>query len=409
MLENIDDYLIASFTPEKVIQAYKNYKLAKWDHFSGLDDPGIKIPMGADGVKYEAFEKQIHRNVKNICQRVIEDRYTFYPFREREIEKEPVTPGKEKKYRTLSIASIRDVLVQTILYENVLYQPIESIFSPLDRIEPVSFAYRKGKSAPKAAEQLQEYILSGYHYVFDADLSKFFDTIPHDKLLKKLVTAIGGETSRAYKLVRRFISTDKVPYITYRNAMRKGRKIGAKIFYWRKPKREKREKGVPQGGILSGMLANLYLHEFDEWVLCTLGKQFDLKYVRYADDFVILTRSMVELPIIHELVKAQLKEMKLDLNEDKTKDDVDIYQKGLDFVGFQFDGKFIRARERNIEKFKSRVLEILDKVPPDILQKNKPSKTLRYIIRRINYKVSGRSGKETCPTCGYIRQSSPRS
>ena len=170
MDDSIDDRLQQAFQEQRVTQAFFEYKLTKWDRFTDIDKPEINIPMGSDGVEFEAFEKQLFANARNICYQVTHHSYIFYPFRELEIEKEPATAGKPAKYRTLSIASIRDALVQAILYEDVLYEPVENIFRTLDNPAVVSFAYRKGKSAPKAAEAVYSYTQEGYWFVFDADL-----------------------------------------------------------------------------------------------------------------------------------------------------------------------------------------------------------------------------------------------
>jgi RNA-directed DNA polymerase len=408
MNDSIDKDLLTAFTPQRVVQAFYRYKLAKWDRFSDLGDPDIFIPMGADGVTFEAFENQIERHARNICRRIQDDSYIFYPFRELEIEKEPATAEKPAKYRTLSIASIRDALVQTILYNDVLYEPIEALFSGLDTPEVVSFAYRKGQSAPAAAQAVYSHIQSGYWYVFDADLSKYFDTIPHDKLLDRLALVIGGNESKTYKLVRRFLHTDRVEHKSYKYKGRKGKYPGYKIFHWQKPQRTRRDMGVPQGGVLSGMLANLYLHDFDEWVVNELGRSIDLKYVRYADDFVILTRSPDDLKTIHHEVRDRIKSLDLQLNEDKT-DKLDVREKGLDFVGFHFDSVHMRVRDRNVERYKNRIQSIVDALPEYIEDRDDPVTTLRWLSWRIKYKVQGLSGNELCPGCGQGRVGPPRS
>lgn len=337
MTKDIDDVLVENFNEDRINQLFYRLKYSKWNRFSDIDDPEINIAMGADGVTFEAFEIQLERQARNICSRVHNDKYIFYPFRELDIEKEPAQNGQPPKYRILSIASIRDNLVQSLLYEDVLYEPLEELFKILDKAKPVSFAYRKGKSAPKAALEVNSYIQSGYNFVLDADLSKYFDTIPHHRLLARLETVLGGSHTKAYKLVYRFVHTDRVEFSTYKYARRKNKNIRHKIFHWKKPLRKKRAAGVPQGGVLSGMLANLYLHDFDNWVVNDLGQRIDLKYVRYADDFIILARSEDLLKLIENEVGYQISSLGLSINKDKT-EKKDIKVSGLDFVGFHFDG-----------------------------------------------------------------------
>ena len=157
MTKDIDDVLVEKFNEDRINQLFYRLKYSKWNRFSDIDDPEINIAMGADGVTFEAFEIQLERQARNICSRVHNDKYIFYPFRELDIEKEPAQNGQPAKYRTLSIASIRDNLVQSLLYEDVLYEPLEELFKILDKAKPVSFAYRKGKSAPKAALEVNNY------------------------------------------------------------------------------------------------------------------------------------------------------------------------------------------------------------------------------------------------------------
>jgi retron-type reverse transcriptase len=408
MVDSIDEKLLEAFQEERIIHAFYEYKLTKWDRFTEIDEPEISIPMGADGIEFEAFEKQLNRNARNICCRIIRDGYIFYPFRELEIPKEPATADKPAKFRTLSIASIRDALVQAVLYDDVLYEPIESLFKTLDDPAPVSFAYRKSKSAPKAAEAVYDYAQEGYWYIFDADLSKYFDTIPHDRLLGRLATVIGGTESKTWKLVNRFVHTDRVPYNSYKYAKRRGKRVGYQVFHWKKPKRQRRDRGVPQGGVLSGMLANLYLHDFDAWVIHELASIVDIRYVRYADDFVIMARTREALELIHQKVKEQIELNDLCLNEEKTIK-VDVRDEGLDFVGFHFDAKHMRVRSRNIDRYKKRVEEAIAMPPDYVNQRDDPDVTLKWLVRRVNYKVQGHSGEEKCPKCGEVRIGAPRS
>lgn len=414
MNEEIDRILDAAFSPERIIEAFFDYKLAKWDHFSGFDEPIISAPVGTDGVTYQAFENQLERHARNISHRIHSDTYIFAPFREVEKKKDPDLPLEEGNIRTLGIASIRDALVQNILYKDVLYKRVEELFCELDEYGPVSFSYRKKKSAPLAAQYVHSYIKEGYLDVYDADLSKYFDTIPHEKLLNKLAQVIGGDGSKTFSLVRRFVRTDRTPHKTYRDVTRKDKKVGYKIFHWQKPKRlrPKSNEGVPQGGVLSGMLANLYLHEFDFWVVNELGKNIDLKYVRYADDFIIMVKSSSVLEKIKQNVNQRLSssDFSLKLNTNKTKLINVPKNDGLNFVGFHFDSEFMRVREKTVERFKKRIREeVFNSVPESIAEQKFSKKPLKWLIRRINSKIQGLRGKEKCPKCGYDRIGAPRS
>jgi retron-type reverse transcriptase len=149
------------FTTEALKEAFFNYKEAKTDKYDGSI---VKIPMGADGVEWQHFEKNIDNRVKNIERAVLEDKYIFYPLREIEIPK----PNSDKT-RTLSVASIRDVLVQKQLYE-ALQESSERIFSR-KVLDKVSLGYRKGKSIRDVALGIRNSYENGFGYVLDADLA----------------------------------------------------------------------------------------------------------------------------------------------------------------------------------------------------------------------------------------------
>jgi RNA-directed DNA polymerase len=379
--------LVSFFTPDTLRQAYLEYKAAKTDRFWPHD---ITIPMGADGVTWCDFEKNLDTNIANISQRVLGGRYFFYPLLEFEVDK----PDGGK--RTLSSACIRDALVQRQLYA-ALYDSAERIFS-IPHLHKVSFAYRRRKSAPAAAQRIwRSFKQDGYSWAFDADIRKFFDTLDHKRLMRLVDDWIGND-SLARALVWRFIRTDRVPSDSYP----KGREWQA-FFKQNKPTRVKRTMGVPQGGVLSGMLANLYLHELDRWVVEKLGRTFDLRYYRYADDFVILTKSKGDAEALFEPIDAKLRELKLVLhpNPPKTNRSAEIAKGELQFVGFHFFADKIRARPSTVQKFKHRFKKEvigrerqLHSTSSGLLARHKV--LVQYAM---NPKVRGPE-PERCETCG---------
>src|SRR5690606_32987000 len=141
---------------------------------------------------YQHFKNKQDHQITSIIKRLHRGNYYFYPFREIIVSKDPKIKSpyqalKKGKERILSVASIRDVLIQKVLYE-FLYPFAESKFSSLPL---VSFAYRKGLNAPKAARKVYEHIQEGYSYALDGDIRKFFDKIPHDKLVETLKDFLG--------------------------------------------------------------------------------------------------------------------------------------------------------------------------------------------------------------------------
>jgi hypothetical protein len=143
------------------------------------------------------------------------------------------------------------------------------------------------------------------------------------------------------------------------------------------------------------MLANLYLHSFDCWIVDILSEKFELRYVRYADDFVILLKNEPEIPAVHEEVLNQLNILKLKLHDLDSKKTgyVDIINDGMKFIGFCFDGNHIRINEENVKKIKERIKNKLrssnnntsrkNKIEQDYKFGAKPKKRFELFVRRV--------------------------
>jgi group II intron reverse transcriptase/maturase len=220
--------------------------------------------------------------------------------------------------RPLGIPTVRDRIVQTAC--KLVLEPIfEADFADS------SYGFRPKRSSKDAIKQIKAELQAGRTEVLDADLSSYFDTIPHTKLLKTVGTRISdGKVLRLLKLwLKTPIDED-------------GRLSGGK----------KNKVGTPQGGVISPLLANIYLHLLDKIVnkatnaFCRQG----IKIIRYADDFVLMGRT-IPAKIIQQL-QLLLKRMELKLNEEKTKV-VDARQEGFDFLGFtiRYD-RDLRGRAR---------------------------------------------------------------
>jgi len=374
----LEEQLISACTTEQLKEEFFKYKKSKTDP---LNPRKINVPMGVDGVSWKAFERDLDHQVYAISERVRNGSYFFSPFRE------VVIPKDSQGERTISIASIRDALIQRKIYR-VLIPFSEQLFRQLP---VVSFAYRPGHSVSQAVHKLSQYINDGYTYVFDADIKSFFDEIPHPLLIQRLESLFQKDSPLIFSLLRRFVSTDRVEWKTYEGNL--------KIFYKQKPKRTPRKKGIPQGGILSGLLTNLYLHPFDEWIIKNLGKDIDLKYIRYADDFVVLTRSKEDVLIVKSEVERKLLEFGLQLHKDgqKTKC-IDTTYQSVEFLGFDVSPTGIRIKKHNIKKFKKRILAILQQMD---FSENMSKEEVKKVICRVQYKIFGNEafGIRVCRIC----------
>jgi len=244
--------------------------------------------------------------------------------------------------RPLGIPTVRDRVVQmaTLLI-------LEPIFEA--DFEDCSFGFRPGRSAHQALDRIRENLRQGFVEVYDADLKGYFDTIPHDKLMACLQMRIADRS--VLKLIRMWLKApvEEPPESKAGKKGRRGRgrpKQGRKTY----PR-----KGCPQGGVISPLLSNLYLHWFDKvfhkpdgptaWANACL--------VRYADDFVVLARHQSDR--LNGWIEDKLESwMGLEINREKTRV-VNLREVGetLDFLGFTF--RFDRSLYKN---WKERYLNV---------------------------------------------------
>ncbi len=218
------------------------------------------------------------------------------------------------KLRPLGIPTVRDRVVQmaTLLI-------LEPIFEA--DFEDCSYGFRPGRSAHQALEEIRGHLKAGYQAVYDADLKGYFDSIPHEKLLACVRMRVVDRS--VLKLVRMWL---EAPVIE------KGSE--GKPEKWSRPQK----KGTPQGGVISPLLSNLYLHWFDKRFHRHDGpaKWANARMVRYADDFVVLARYQGKE--LTSWIESKLEAwMGLEINREKTRV-VDVRQEGeqLDFLGFTF-------------------------------------------------------------------------
>jgi RNA-directed DNA polymerase len=221
-------------------------------------------------------------------------------------------PKPNGSQRPLGIPTVKDRIVQM-----AVLLVIEPIFEA-DFLD-CSFGFRPGKSAHQAIDAIREYLHSGYREVYDADLKGYFDTIPHDQLMKCLKMRIVDRS--VLRLIRLWLTTPVV------ETDEEGRK-----------KVNRPTQGTPQGGVISPLLANIYLHWFEKAFHRPDGpaQWAKAKLVRYADDFVILARYQGRELI--NWVEEQLEgRFRLTINREKTRV-VKLHEPGasLDFLGFTF-------------------------------------------------------------------------
>ncbi len=213
--------------------------------------------------------------------------------------------------RSLGIPTIRDRVAQTAA--KLVLEPIyEADF------EPNAYGYRPKRGALDAVKEVQAAILRGESHVVDADLSKYFDTIPHRELMKSVARRISDR--KMLRLIKMWL---KVP-VEETDAKGRKRQTGGKS----------RKVGTPQGGVISPLLANIYIHR-----LLRAWKKFDLEHrlgariINYADDLVIVCRGEAEDALVW--LKWIVERLGLSLNEAKTSV-CDARQESFDFLGYTF-------------------------------------------------------------------------
>jgi RNA-directed DNA polymerase len=219
--------------------------------------------------------------------------------------------------RPLGIPTIRDRVVQT-----AAKLVLEPIFEA--DLEPYAYGYRPKRSAQDAIREVHRYLRAGYTDVVDADLSKYFDTIPHRELMLCIARRIVD--GNLLHLVKMWL---KVP-VEERDESGQPRLTGGASATC----------GTPQGGVISPLLANVYMNRFLKyWRITKRGEAFIAHVVNYADDFVILSRGAAQEAL--EWTRQTMSKMKLTLNEQKTA----IKQARLetfDFLGYTFGADYFR-------------------------------------------------------------------
>ncbi|VAX24157.1 Retron-type RNA-directed DNA polymerase [hydrothermal vent metagenome] len=263
---------------------------------------------GVDKVSFSDIENYgLHRFLTELQTELRTNTYQCSPVRNVEIPKE-----KKGEFRMLGIPTIKDRIVQMAV--KMLIEPLWEA----DFIE-TSYGFRPKRGAKDAIKQIKKNLYDGHQFIYDADLSKYFDTIPHDKLFILLKERI--KDKGILDIIGQWLTAPK--------QLRNGEllKTGA---------------GTPQGGVISPLLSNIYLHAFDRIVTNPKGKfaKANIRIVRYADDFVLMGNYYYSKEILSYL-NSLMNRMGLTINKEKTTI-LHINKKSLHFLGFEF--RMIRSK-----------------------------------------------------------------
>ena len=276
---------------------------------------------GVDGITIGRFAKDSQSRLLAVKEHIKRGTYQPKPVKRVWIPK----PGSTEK-RPLGIPTVTDRVVQA-----ALRMVIEPIFE--SRFAEGSHGFRPGRGCKDALRQVEGLLRAGHLHVVDVDIKGYFDTIPHERLMALLRERIAD--GRVLGLIEGFLKQDVMESTDWQQA--KG-------------------EGTPQGGVISPLLANIYLDPLD-WKMA--GEGFAM--VRYADDIVVLCHSREEAQKALAILKAWMEEAGLMLHPEKTRL-VDMTEAGnhFDFLGYRFKqsqrGKIIRlARPKSLSKLRETI------------------------------------------------------
>ena len=303
---------------------------------------GVKAKGGAAGVDHQTlamYEQRLAEQTEYLSRTLKDGSYQPAAIRREWIPK----PGSREK-RPLGIPTVRDRVVQ-----KAILATIEPIFER-DFAEQ-SYGFRPGRGCKGALRRVDQLLKEGRKWVVDADLKSYFDSIPHEQLLKRIEEKVAD--GRVLELRRKYL--------------RQG--VLESLREWQP------EAGTPQGAVISPLLSNIYLHPLDQLMAAS-----GIEMVRYADDFVLLCRSEGEAQQALGLVQQWTAAAGLALHPEKTRIVDATLPGGFDFLGYHFERGLRWPRRKSLKKLK-------DTIRAKTLRTN--GQSLQAIIANVNRTTKG--------------------
>ena len=315
-----------------------------------------KNTRGSNEETINTFSKDYTAKLLELKTKLVEGKFKFSPLRRVIVEKG------------------REILVYRIDERILAISILKAVFPRLEHLNSKHDFSRKGlyiveneeeseepefEGTPLAVEKIQTYLNQGYVWVFEADIKKFFDNVPKQKIFDLIKRHI--KNKGVLELIRQII------YFTVEPSS----DVGAKEY--------PSTKGVAQGSSLSPILASIYLYEFDMYI-CNMP---DVKLVRYVDDFIVLCKDEATAKKIYELVKKKLKNMEVDIYElgekhktsglEKTKITLarGYDAKAFDFLGLTFNNTDVDISQKKKDEIDKKIKEIIHSTRTNFLKKTK--------------------------------------
>lgn len=271
---------------------------------------------GIDGETVLDYGENLERNLQQLHHELKTDTYKPQPVLRVEI------PKPDGSKRPLGIPTVKDRIVQQALL-NIL-QPI---FDP--DFHPSSYGYRPGRSCHKAVAKAEMFMNKyGLKYVVDMDLSKCFDRLDHNLILKRINRKVSDGS--VLKLIKKFLEAGIMTDGNFQET----------------------EIGSPQGGVCSPLISNIYLDQFDQEM-----KNRGIRIVRYADDILIFARSHREARKYQDIaIKILEEDLKFKVNKEKTH--LTNADKGVAYLGFMIYSKYVTINPKKLKKFKEKIKDM---------------------------------------------------
>jgi CRISP-associated protein Cas1 len=302
----------------------------------------VEANHGCEGVDDQTiahFARRADDYLQSLQQSVLDATYHPMPLRQLYI------PKKAAGWRGLAVPTVRDRIVQQALL-NVLHPALEPQF------EACSYAYRPQRSYQQAVRQVSYWRQNGYEWVLDADIVEYFGEVQHARLRAEVLERLPN--AKIADLIE--------DWLTAGTQTKQGIKIAT--------------KGLPQGAVISPILANVYLDDFDEAI-----QDSKLKLVRYSDDFVILAKTERQIQTAQAQVMELFAQMGLQLHPEKTQ--ITNFERGFRFLGHVFAGELVLPiatpkSEKTAKSRRSLPPELADIAAPRLVYVDPPSPTSQF-------------------------------